>query len=223
MDLQAVKDAYRRHAPYYDAIFGVLLSPGRQRTVKLANRIAHGRVLEIGVGTGLSLPQYRPDLKITGIDISRDMLDIARRRVNELGLSNVEDLLEMDAENLSFPDNSFDTVCAMYVASVVPHPERLMREMQRVCKPDGLILIVNHFAAPRGSLKGDIARRLARLSHKLGWHPDFELGPFLAHGTLEVQGIDKAPPIGLFSILRCRNAKSLVNGAGIHAEASAAK
>jgi len=204
MDLQAVKNAYRRHAPYYDAVFGVLLGPGRRQTVALANKAAKRRVLEVGVGTGLSLPQYRRDLRVVGIDISRDMLEIARRRVAAERLSHVEALHEMDAENLAFEDGSFDTVCAMYVASVVPNPERLMRELQRVCKPGGTVLIVNHFAEPKG-IRALFTRRLAALSDRLGWRPDFLLEPFMAHGTLQVLHRETAPPFGLFTILQCRN------------------
>lgn len=206
LDKQSVVTAYRRQAPIYDIVFGVLLHPGRIGTVKLINQTAHGRVLEVGVGTGLSLPRYRKDLRIVGIDISDDMLRLARQRTREKGLGNVEALLNMDAEQLQFDDNSFDTVAAMYVASVVPHPDRLMREMQRVCKPGGDIFIVNHFAED-GGLRGTIERRLAALSHKLGWRPDFKLEPFMAHGTLEIIARYREAPLGLFTILHCRNEK----------------
>lgn len=206
MDLESVLDAYRRHAPYYDAVFGVLLHPGRQQTVKLANRVASGRVLEVGVGTGLSLSGYRDDLTIVGIDVSEEMLKIARRRVAQKGLRNVESLLRMDAENLDFADDSFDTIAAMYVASVVPHPERFVSEMQRVCRPGGQILIVNHFAE-EGGIRGSIEKKLVPLSRKLGWRPDFEMEPFLRGTQLEIVGSRRAAPLGLFTVLHCRNAK----------------
>ncbi len=206
MDMQSVLNAYRRHAPYYDAVFGVLLGPGRRQAVGLANRLVGRRLLEVGVGTGLSLPHYRSDKLISGIDISPEMLRIARERVTEQDLGNVEAILEMDAENLKFADDSFDIVCAMYVASVVPHPERLVAEIQRVCKPNGEILIVNHFAEPKG-LRGTIERKLAPLSKQLGWRPDFELDTVLKAGTLTVIGRQSAAPLGLFTILRCKNTK----------------
>jgi phosphatidylethanolamine/phosphatidyl-N-methylethanolamine N-methyltransferase len=206
LDIDSVRSAYRRHAPYYDAVFGILLNPGRQRTVQIANRVAGRRVLEVGVGTGLSLASYRRDLGITGIDISDEMLRRARRRVAARQLSHVEALYNMDAENLAFADDSFDTVIAMYVASVVPHPDRLLAEIQRVCKPDGQILIVNHFAETRG-LRGRLVQGLSRWSTKLGWRPDFTLEPFLRHGRLDVLETERAAPFGLFTILRCRNAK----------------
>ena len=206
LDIDAVRSAYRRHAPYYDAVFGILLNPGRQRTVQLANRVAGKRVLEVGVGTGLSLASYRRDLSITGIDISDEMLRQARRRVGGKKLRHVEALFNMDAENLTFADDSFDTVIAMYVASVVPHPDRLLAEIQRVCKPGGQILIVNHFAETRG-LRGRLVRSLSGWSKKLGWRPDFTLEPFLRNARLDLLDKQRAAPFGLFTILHCRNAK----------------
>lgn len=207
MDMVSVLAAYRRHAPYYDAVFGLLLGPGRQRTVRLVNKLQGPRVLEVGVGTGLSLPHYRSDLRVTGIDISPEMLRIARRRVAERGVGNIDAVLEMDAEELRFPDDSFDIVIAMYVASVVPSPARMVREIQRVCRPDGDIVIVNHFAE-EGGLRGTVERKLAPLSKKLGWRPDFAIESVLSAGTLEVLNVDRAAPLGLFTVLRCRNAKT---------------
>ncbi len=222
MDLTSVQNAYRRHAPYYDAVFGVLLHPGRRRTVALANRVASARVLEVGVGTGLSLPAYRRGLSIVGIDVSVPMLEQARRRVRAAGLGNVEALIEMDAENLRFPDNSFDTVIAMYVASVVPNPKRLLQELQRVCRPDGRILIVNHFAATSG-LRAAVERWLSGWSRKLGWRPDFALDTVTRQDTLEVMESTVAPPFGLFTVLHCRNAKgpSVIAASGVAAAGAA--
>lgn len=211
MDMQSVLTAYRRHAPYYDAVFGLLLGPGRQQTVRLANLLAHRngglRVLEVGVGTGLSLPHYRSDFSITGIDISPHMLEIARRRVAEQNLQNVEALLEMDAENLAFADDSFDIVIAMYVASVVPNPNAMVAEIQRVCRPGGDVLIVNHFAEETG-FRGAVERKLAPFSRKLGWRPHFLMEDVLSASSLEVLDSDRAAPLGLFTILHCRNAKN---------------
>lgn len=207
LDKDSVVAAYRRQAPFYDMVFGVLLHPGRIATVKMINQLCHGRVLEVGVGTGLSLPRYRRDLRITGIDISDDMLHRARERVREERLTNIEALPNMDAEALSFGADSFDVVAAMYVASVVPNPDQLMREMQRVCKPGGDIFIVNHFAA-EGGLRGFTEDRLATLSKKLGWRPDFKQAPFMAHGSLEILKSRRVSPFGLFTILHCRNRKA---------------
>src|SRR5688572_13515474 len=144
MHIEAVKAAYRRYARIYDVVFGAVLQPGR-RAVLEALRLRPGeRVLEVGVGTGLSLPMYPESVKITGIDLSREMLDKARARVARRGLRNVEALLEMDAESMSFADASFDKVVAMYVMPVVRDPAAVLEEFHRVCKPDGEIYIVNH-------------------------------------------------------------------------------
>ncbi len=207
MDIQSVLTAYRRQAPFYDAVFGVLLGPGRRQTVRLANRLAGRQILEVGVGTGLSLPAYRPEKHITGIDLSPDMLRIAEDRVTDQGLDNVDGLLLMDAEQLSFPDNSFDTVIGMYIASVVPNPARMVAEMQRVCRPDGDILIVNHFAET-GGIRGTVEKWLGPLSNKLGWRPDFKIESVLKPGSLEVQARHQTAPFGLFTILQCRNGKA---------------
>lgn len=209
MDHQSVIVAYKRQAPIYDAVFGTLLGPGRKRTVQLANAVAAqgAKILEVGVGTGLSLPRYRRDLHITGIDLSADMLKIARERAREKNLAQVDALLEMDAEAMDFPDNSFDVVCAMYVASVVPHPQKLFAEIERVCRPHGDVLIVNHLADPRG-VRGWTERKLAPLSTKLGFRPDFTREEMLGHSKLAIQAEYKAPPLDLFTVIHAKNVKA---------------
>jgi phosphatidylethanolamine/phosphatidyl-N-methylethanolamine N-methyltransferase len=160
IDEDVVKTAYRRWAPVYDHTFGKVAQEGREHTVELINRSRNGRVLEVGVGTGLSLPDYRRDLDVVGIDLSPEMLEKARERVEELGLTNVTGLHEMDAGELEFPDGSFDTTVAMYVMTVVPEPEKVMRELARVTKPGGEVLLVNHFSQEEG-VRGWVERRMA--------------------------------------------------------------
>lgn len=174
MDVSSIKSAYKRYARHYDRFFGPIFNPGRKLAVEIANPRPEQRILEVGVGTGLSLPYYRQDARVVGIDISTDMLDIARQRVAEGGLGQVEDLLEMDAEDLKFEDDSFDCVVAMYVASVVPNPDRLIAEMRRVCRPGGDILVINHFASRNPVLRG-LERGLRPLSRLLGFRPDMDL------------------------------------------------
>jgi SAM-dependent methyltransferase len=129
-----VKVAYRRWAPIYDHTFGRVSTEGRKHAVEVINQSRdEGRVLEVGVGTGLALGGYARHLEIIGIDLSPDMLDKARDRVAAEGLDHVTGLHEMDAGDLQFPDNSFDIVTAMYVMTVVPEPEKVMRELARVC------------------------------------------------------------------------------------------
>ena len=181
LDAADVRDAYRRWAAVYDISFGGISAMGRRRAVAEANASPGGRVLEVGVGTGLALPAYAPSKRVTGIDLSREMLAKARERVAEQGLSNVEALLEMDAESTSFPDASFDIAVAMFVASVVPNPRRLLAELRRVIKPGGHILFINHFAAERGP-RWWVEWALAPASRRLGWHPDFSHGRAVVGG-----------------------------------------
>ena len=133
MQIEAVKTAYRRYARIYDMVFGAVLQPGRRAVLETLKLKPGDRVLEVGVGTGLSLPLYPRDVRITGIDVSNEMLERARARVARAGLKNVDALVEMDAEDMTFPDASFDKVVAMYVVSVVPNPAKLLEELHRVC------------------------------------------------------------------------------------------
>lgn len=199
MELAAVKTSYRYWAPIYDYTFGRITRRGRRRTVDYINRRG-GRVLEIGVGTGLSLDRYAPDVEVTGIDVSTEMLDKARRKVAERGLANVVRISEMDARALAFPDGYFDTVVAMHVISVVPEPEKVMEEMARVCKPGGEVLIVGHFARDTGFLAA-LERLLAPLADVIGWHSDFALGRVLGVSSLTVTASHAMPPFGIFTFL----------------------
>ena len=174
MQIESVKAAYRRYAAVYDAVFGPVLQPGRKAVVQALKLRPGERVLEVGVGTGLSLPLYPRDVKITGIDVSREMLEKARRRVARRRLANIEALLEMDAERMSFADASFDKVVAMYVVPVVENPVRLLEELHRVCKPDGEIFLVNHVRSDNRFIAA-FENGLARFSDKIGFRPDFQL------------------------------------------------
>jgi phosphatidylethanolamine/phosphatidyl-N-methylethanolamine N-methyltransferase len=212
MDLASVRRAYHRQAPYYDIVFGTLLGRGRRQAIALANSLGKTTLLEVGVGTGLSLPFYRPAMRITGIDVSSHMLDRARKRVINRGLGNIDGLFEMDAEALEFADNSYQVVVAMFVASVVPNPDKLVSEMQRVCEPGGDILIVNHFAQEEG-LRGLTERRLARWSRHLGWRPDFSLDILLDTGSLDIVERRNTDPFGMFTLLHFRNGKEVAEAA----------
>jgi phosphatidylethanolamine/phosphatidyl-N-methylethanolamine N-methyltransferase len=199
LELAAVKTSYRYWAPIYDLTFGRISQAGRRRAVEHINRRA-GRVLEIGVGTGLSLDRYAPHVEVTGIDVSTDMLDKARAKVAEKGLTNVVRISEMDARALAFPDGHFDTVVAMHVISVVPEPERVMEEMARVCKPGGEVLIVGHFAREKGLL-ASLERLFAPLAGVIGWHSDFALSRVLGVPSLGVATSRPVPPFGIFTFL----------------------
>jgi phosphatidylethanolamine/phosphatidyl-N-methylethanolamine N-methyltransferase len=204
LDADAVRAAYRRWAGVYDTVFGGVSWWGRRRVVAEANRLPGTRVLEVGVGTGLALPRYLPSKRITGIDLSAEMLARARTRVREQQLTNVEALLEIDAEQTGFADASFDTAVAMFVASVVPHPRRLLAEMRRIVRPGGDILLVNHFAAERGP-RWWVERALAPASRALGWHPDFAVGALFGADDQRDVRLIPTPPFGLFTLVHLRN------------------
>ncbi len=199
MDLEQVTSAYRRWAPVYDRTFGRIAHSGRRRAIERING-GSGRVLEVGVGTGMALPLYAPHLQVVGVDYSHEMLDRARRRTREENLGHVVELRQMDARELDFPDARFDTVVAMYLVSVVPEPERVVREMARVCKPGGRVLIVNHFAREAGALAA-VEKGFAPFAGLLGWHPDFPMSRVLGADTLEVEKSEPLPPAGLFTLL----------------------
>jgi phosphatidylethanolamine/phosphatidyl-N-methylethanolamine N-methyltransferase len=206
MELDAIRKAYRRYARLYDLYFGAVFQPGRKAVVQRMSCRRGQRVLEVGVGTGLSLPLYPDDTQVTGIDISPEMLERARARLLRESIGRHIELHVMDAERMSFPSDSFDKVVAMYVVSVVPHPKRLVDEMRRVCKPNGEIYIVNHFHSPN-PIVGTAESLLAPLSRLVGFHPDFCLQTFVRDTNLEVADRQPVNLFGYWSLLRARNNK----------------
>lgn len=200
VDAASVRHAYRRWAPVYDFTFGQVAEAGRKDAVKIINT-RKGRVLEVGVGTGLSLPCYGSHLTITGIDLSPEMLERARERAARAKLANVAGLHEMDAGALAFPDESFDTVVAMYVITVVPDPERVMRELERVCAPGGEVILVNHFSQEDG-VRGFLERKLAPFADFIGWHAVFSFDQVLVCEDLRLAERRGLRPFGLFTMLR---------------------
>ncbi|HWI39881.1 MAG TPA: class I SAM-dependent methyltransferase [Verrucomicrobiae bacterium] len=206
MDLASIRNAYRRYAPSYDAIFGPALEPGRRNVMEKMNCRPGELVLEVGVGTGLSLPRYDRKVRVVGIDLSPEMLERARALRERERLENVIDLLEMDAEHMSFADDTFDKVVAMYVASVVPDPVRLVEEMRRVCKPGGDIFIINHFRSTN-PVVSSLEKMISPLSRLLGWKPDFSLDEFLQQTGLEVAEKCGANYFGYWTMIRSVNHK----------------
>ena len=204
MDETSVIIAYRRWAPFYDHTFGKFASEGRKHAVEIINA-REGRVLEVGVGTGLSLPLYGRHLDIVGIDLSPEMLEKARNRVATEAIDNVTGLHEMDASKLTFANESFDTVVAMYVMTVVPEPEKVMRELSRVCKPGGEVLLVNHFSQEEG-VRGWVERRMAPFADQLGWHPVFDLDRIMVCDDLKIVERRALRPMGIFTMIRMSKA-----------------
>lgn len=203
MDQNNITAAYRRYAPVYDVLFGPVFEPGRRRTIEALKCIPGDRVLEVGVGTGLSLRHYPDHVHVTGIDMSPHMLARASAAVERHDLRNVQ-LLAMDVQQLSFPDASFDKVTALYVASVVPDPAGMMRELSRVCRPGGEIVVVNHFTRGSG-VAARIERGLAPLARALGFRPLFPLDAFIALARLELAEATPVNAFGYWTLLRFRN------------------
>jgi len=212
MDLHDTLRTYRLFSGSYDIVFGPVFHPGRTDAVRIANDRPGQRILEVGVGTGLSLPHFRPDSRVTGIDVSAEMLAKAQRRAERRRLAHVEGLHVMDAENLEFADSSFDAVLALYVASVVPNPARFAAEMRRVCIPGGTIVVVNHFTSENLLLRL-IEKRLGRLARHIGFHADFPFDAFRRARRLSIREVRPSNLFGYWKLLRCVNEKPASNPA----------
>lgn len=207
MDIGAIEQAYRRHARGYDRFFGPVLEPGRRAVIERMRLRPGERILELGVGTGLSLPLYPPEVEVVGIDLSAEMLERARLRVSRERPPQVTGLARMDGERMAFADDSFDKVVAMYVVSVVPDPARLVDEMRRVCRPGGELFIVNHFLSGNPAM-AFLEQAAAPLSNLLGFHPNICLKRLITHTRLDVVERTQVNTLGLWTLLRVRNDKA---------------
>lgn len=223
LDKETITKAYARWAPLYDLVFGAVFEQGRHAAIAAAQRVG-GRVLEVGVGTGLSLPYYSSDLRICGVDISEPMLRKAQQRVTEYGLDNVESLEVMDAEHLDFPDGSFDVVVAQYVITTVPNPEATLDEFARVLRPGGEIILVSRVGAEAG-LRRALEKWFAPAARKLGWRTEFSFQRYAqwAKRTHGVRLIERRamPPFGHFSLIRFTKGDGAQNGHAAPAPARA--
>ena len=204
LDKSTITKAYARWAPVYDLVFGAVFERGRKASIAAAERIG-GRILEVGVGTGLSLPGYSRKNRLVGIDISEPMLRKALGRVAQHKLDNVETLSVMDVAHLGFPDNSFDVVVAQYVITAVPDPDAALDEFARVLKPGGEIILVNHISAEDG-MRRSFELKFAPVARRLGWRPEFEWSRLQAwiDRRPQMHVIDRKPmpPLGHFSMIR---------------------
>jgi len=208
IDKAGVARAYARWAPIYDFVFGKVFAPGRGAAIvaaELACGTSGGRILEVGVGTGISLPDYARGNTIVGVDLSEPMLRKAQERVDAQDLHHVETLAVMDAARLALADQSFDVVVAQFVITAVPDPEATLDEFVRVSKPGGEIILVNHIGAESGP-RWLFEACFAPLARRLGWRPEF---PFKRltdwaqrHGGVKL--IERRPmkPLGHFSLIR---------------------
>jgi phosphatidylethanolamine/phosphatidyl-N-methylethanolamine N-methyltransferase len=204
MRTDQVAEAYARWAPVYDLVFGPVFRRGRSAAIEAAERIG-GRVLEVGVGTGISLPDYARSCRITGVDISEPMLAKARERVARFGLRNVEQIMVGDAERLAFEDDSFDSVVAQYVVTAVPNPERALDEFARVVRPGGEIIITTRVGAEKG-MRGAIEKALMPVTSRLGFRTEFAFSRYTdwaaRRDDIVLTERRLLPPLGHFSLVR---------------------
>ena len=202
MSREGVIRTYQRYAPLYDWIFGAVLKPGRSALTAAVRDLGPKSVLEVGVGTGLTLQDYPPQCRLVGVDICDEMLAIARARSIKLAPRNIE-LVAMDAESTPFADGEFDCVTVPYVLSVTPHPERLVAEIRRVCRPGGTILIVNHFSGSRFWRLSETALRT--LAEKIGFRSDFAFDRYILRHHWDVVSVRKVNLFGLSRLITIRN------------------
>ena len=204
IDNANVEEAYARWAPVYDLVFAAIMKPGRKAAAAAASRDG-GRVLDVGVGTGLELPMFSRTTRLVGVDLSEPMLRRAQDRVTKQRLGNVEGLIKMDAMNLAFPDASFDCSVAPFVLTVVPDPHATLNELARVTKPGGEIVLVNHIGAETGPIAA-IEAWMGRRSADLGWRPEFPwsvVGDWIAgRDDVVLTERRRLNPLGLFTLAR---------------------
>lgn len=206
IDRDGVAKAYARWAPVYDLVFGAVFEKGRRASIAAADKVG-GRVLDVGVGTGLSLSDYAPTTRLCGVDLSEPMLRKAQERVKTLNLTNVETLAVMDAKTLAFADSTFDAVVAQYVITTVPDPEGTLDDFVRVLKSGGELILVNHIGAEAGPRRA-FETAFAPVARKLGWRPEFPWDRLVnwaaGHGGVTLVERRPMPPMGHFSLIRYR-------------------
>jgi phosphatidylethanolamine/phosphatidyl-N-methylethanolamine N-methyltransferase len=205
LEKRYVERAYEFYAPVYDLVFDWIFAPGRSAAISQLRLQPEDSVLEIGIGTGLNLPLYPATGRLTGIDLSSEMLDKAIERVQELGMPNVT-LKVMDATSLDFGDNEFDKVVATYTISAVPDPVGVLREMRRVVKPGGTLVILNHFRSER-RLTGRFEDMVAPLCTRLGWKSNLKMAPLLKKVGLVPELVVKVNMFNGWRLIRCVNRK----------------
>jgi phosphatidylethanolamine/phosphatidyl-N-methylethanolamine N-methyltransferase len=205
MNQQEVKSVYGKCSPIYDKVFGHFFRPRIKMGIARSGISDGDKVIEVGVGTGLSLPFYPKGCKVVGIDLTKEMLDKARQKKLHHGLTNVE-LMEMDAENISFPDDTFDHSVAAFVITVVPNPEKMVKEMKRVTKKGGTILILNHFSSKNRIICG-MNKFFSPLTEKVGWRSDITLDLLSNHCNLPIDERFKRTPLDPWSIIIAPNNK----------------
>jgi phosphatidylethanolamine/phosphatidyl-N-methylethanolamine N-methyltransferase len=197
-----VQQAYDRLARVYDVFFGPILQPGRERAIRSINSFPGLRLLELGIGTGLTAPLYSRDWSVVGVDLSAAMLDHAKRRIGELALGRSVHLLQADGARLPFDDESFDVVLVPYVMSVVPDPIGVGRELRRVCRPAGHIILLNHFLS-QDSIGARLERWISPLTTRIGFRTDLSLQWLLSGAGLRLVDVSTVNVPAIWKLVTC--------------------
>ena len=205
LEKRQVQRAYEYWAPAYDFIFDWIFAPGREAAIRQLELTRQHSVLEVGIGTGLNLPLYPATCRLTGIDLSQEMLDKAVERVQTLTMPDVT-LKVMDATSMDFGDNEFDRALATYTISAVPDPVAVLREMRRVVKPDGIIVILNHFRSER-RYTGWLEDLVAPVCTRLGWKSNLAMAPLLEQVGLVPELVKKVNMFNGWRLVKCVNRK----------------
>ena len=205
LEKRQVERAYELYAPVYDFLFDWIFAPGRTEAIRQLGLSPHDSVLEVGIGTGLNLPLYPATCRLTGIDLSQEMLDKAVERVQSLVMPNVT-LKVMDATSLDFADNEFDKAVATYTISAVPDPIAVLREMRRVVKPGGTLVILNHFRSERRFV-GRLEDWVAPVCSRLGWKSNLAMKPLLDAVGLTPEAVTRVNMFDGWRLVRCMNRK----------------
>src|SRR4029453_6936556 len=203
LEKRQVKRAQKLYPPAYDLVFDWIFHPGREAAIRLCDIRPGQHVLEVGIGTGLNLPPFPPRRRVAGIDLSEEMLRKAKERVREFGMSNVP-LRAMDATVMDFPENEFDSAVATYTISAVPDPVGVLREMRRVVKPGGNIVVLNHFRSER-RVMGRLEDMVAPVCTRLGWKSTLPLEPLLAQVGLKPEISTKGNRLSGWALIKCAN------------------
>ncbi len=202
---------YSEFSHLYEKIFSPFFEKRIHAVIKSLNIPPGAKVLEVGIGTGLSMSAYPAHCEVTGVDLAADMLDKAQEKADENGWRHFR-LLEMDALNLKFADSSFDYVTSFHVVSVVPDPVRMMREIHRVCKPEGSVVIINHFRSTKPVI-GFLVGALTPITRHLGWDASLRLSEAFAGIPVHIEKCFKTSPFSLFTVVVAQNQKAAMNGA----------
>jgi phosphatidylethanolamine/phosphatidyl-N-methylethanolamine N-methyltransferase len=202
---------YSEFSHLYEKIFSPFFEKRIHAVIKSLNIPPGARVLEVGIGTGLSMAAYPADCEVTGVDLAADMLEKAQEKADENNWRHFN-LMEMDALNLTFADNSFDYVTSFHVISVVPDPVRMMREIHRVGKPGGSVVIINHFRSTKPVI-GPLVGALTPITRHLGWDASLRLSEAFAGVPVLIEKCFKTSPFSLFTVVVAQNQKMVMNGA----------